>query len=139
MRILGTGREGYLVSPPDAEGQVEVQVGIMRTRVPASQLVVTEAPARLAGDLPVLKAREVPSELHLRGMTVDEALEALDKYLDDAVLAGQRTVRIVHGKGTGTLRRAVAGYLSGHPQVQSYRLADAAEGGEGATVVFLKV
>lgn len=138
VRILGTGREGYLVSPPDAEGRAEVQVGIMRTRVPVAQLVAVETPTRPAGDLPVIKAREVPTELHLRGLTVDEALEALGKYLDDAVLAGQKTVRIVHGKGTGTLRRAVAEYLSGHPQVQSYRLADAAEGGEGATVVQLK-
>jgi DNA mismatch repair protein MutS2 len=138
VRIVGSGREGYLLTPPDAEGRVEVQVGIMRMRVPVSGVVPVETADRPAGDLPVRKAREVSPELHVRGMRVDEALETLGKYLDDAILAGQKTVRIVHGKGTGTLRRAVAEFLSGHPEVESFRLADAAEGGEGATVVRLK-
>ncbi|MEW6546009.1 MAG: endonuclease MutS2 [Bacillota bacterium] len=139
VRILGAGREGYLISPPDAEGRVEVQVGILRTRVLASDVVLLAEPAgRPAGDLPIRKAREVSPEIHLRGMTVEEALEVLGKYLDDVVLAGQKTVRIVHGKGTGALRRAVAEFLSRHPQVESFRLADASEGGEGATVVQMR-
>lgn len=138
VRIVESGREGYLLSPPDGEGRVEVQVGIMRVRVPVSGVVPAETGDRPAGDLPVRRAREVSPELHVRGMTVDEALDALGKYLDDAILAGQKTVRIVHGKGTGTLRRAVAEFLSTHPDVESFRLADAAEGGEGATVVRLK-
>ncbi|MER3514892.1 MAG: endonuclease MutS2, partial [Chloroflexota bacterium] len=78
-------------------------------------------------------------ELHLRGQTVDEALAALDRYLNAAYLAGLPWVRIVHGKGTGTLRRAVRRELARHPLVLSYEPARDEEGGEGVTVVKLAV
>jgi len=72
-------------------------------------------------------------------MTIDEALAELDKYLDDASLAGLDEVRIIHGKGTGVLREAVHVYLHQHPAVRSFQLADRAAGGEGATEVDLLV
>jgi len=78
-------------------------------------------------------------EVHLRGMRVEEALEKLDRYLNDAFLAGLRSVRVVHGKGTGTLRQVVREVLSGHPLVKSYRPAERNEGGEGVTVAELAV
>jgi len=77
------------------------------------------------------------NELHLRQLTIDEALLKLDKYLNDAFMAGLYQVRIIHGKGTGTLRQAVRKKLSHHPLVNSYRPAVYGEGGEGVTIVEL--
>ena len=86
-----------------------------------------------APDLP----RPVPTSLSLRGMTVDEAIPILDKYLDEAFVAGLRRVTIVHGKGTGALRKAVHDFLKNHPHVKSYRLGGKGEGETGATIVEL--
>ena len=77
------------------------------------------------------------NEVHLRRLTVDEALIKLDKYLDDAFVAGLYQVRVVHGKGTGTLRQVVRGQLAKHPLVKSYRPAGYGEGGAGVTIVEL--
>jgi DNA mismatch repair protein MutS2 len=81
---------------------------------------------------------DVPRELHLLGLTSDEARAAVEKFLDDATLAGHREIRLVHGKGTGALRRAVEGCLRGHPLVGGFRLAEPAAGGAGVTVVALE-
>jgi DNA mismatch repair protein MutS2 len=81
--------------------------------------------------------KTVDSELRLRRLTVDEALWRLDQYLNDAFMAGLVSVRIVHGKGTGTLRRSVHESLSRHPLVKSYRLGDYGEGDYGVTIVEL--
>jgi DNA mismatch repair protein MutS2 len=81
---------------------------------------------------------DVPRELHLLGRTSDEARAAVEKFLDDAALAGHREIRLVHGKGTGALRRAVEGCLRGHPLVGGFRLAEPAAGGAGVTVVALE-
>ncbi|MFZ5979632.1 MAG: endonuclease MutS2 [Candidatus Zixiibacteriota bacterium] len=80
----------------------------------------------------------VSPEIHLRGMTVEEAMEALDKYLDRAALAGLKQVYVIHGKGTGTLRRTLSEYLKEHPEVDSLRMGNWNEGGAGVTVVKLK-
>jgi len=77
------------------------------------------------------------NEVHLRRLTVDEALLKLDQYLDDAFMAGLYQVRVVHGKGTGTLRQAVRRQLAKHPLVQSYRPGVYGEGGAGVTIVEL--
>ncbi|MBA7657372.1 Endonuclease MutS2 [subsurface metagenome] len=77
------------------------------------------------------------SEVKLRHLTVDEALLKLDKYLNDAFMAGLWQVRVVHGKGTGTLRQAVHRALAQHPLVKSYRLGGYGEGGAGVTIVEL--
>ena len=77
------------------------------------------------------------NELHLRRLTVDEALLKLDKYLNDAFMAGLYQVRVIHGKGTGTLRQAVGEALAKHPLVKSYRPASYGEGGAGVTMVEL--
>jgi DNA mismatch repair protein MutS2 len=71
-------------------------------------------------------------------MTVEEAMETLDKYLDQAVVAGLHRIYVIHGKGTGTLRRILSDYLKNHPEVDSIRLGDWNEGGAGVTVVKLK-
>ena len=86
----------------------------------------------------VLERDDTPGELFLLGNTVDEALEKLDKFLDDAFLAGRTEVRIIHGHGTGRLRTAVRQFLSSHRQIDSHRPGLDAEGGSGATVARLK-
>jgi DNA mismatch repair protein MutS2 len=81
--------------------------------------------------------KEVDRELRLRRLTIDEALWRLDRYLNDAFMAGLSSVRIVHGKGTGKLRHAVHDSLARHPLVKSYRLGDYGEGDYGVTIVEL--
>jgi DNA mismatch repair protein MutS2 len=81
--------------------------------------------------------KAVDRELRLRRLTVDEALFRLDQYLNDAFMAGLPCVRIIHGKGTGTLRRAVHDVLANHPLVASFRLGDYGEGDYGVTIVEL--
>jgi len=79
----------------------------------------------------------VTEEVYLRRLTVDEALLKLDKYLHDAFMAGLYQVKVVHGKGTGTLRQIVGEQLAKHPLVKSYRLGKYGEGGTGVTIVEL--
>jgi DNA mismatch repair protein MutS2 len=121
--------------------EAEVQVGSFRAKLPLLGLEKRPAPAAPLGETPVhvsMAARTPPGvELHLRGMRVEEALPRLDEYLDDAYLAGMPFVRIVHGKGTGTLRKVVQEALAGHPLVASFKSGELNEGGEGVTVVKL--
>lgn len=77
-------------------------------------------------------------ELDLRGQRYEEALDIVDKYLDDAILAGLHVVRLIHGKGTGALRQGVTEFLRKDSRVAKYQLADEKEGGAGVTVVELK-
>lgn len=83
------------------------------------------------------KPAEVHQDLDLRGMTGDEALPLVDKFIDDAVLAGLHRIDIIHGKGTGALRKKVTEFLATHPRVKAFRLGEWNEGGAGATVVEL--
>ena len=93
---------------------------------------------RLAMDRHSHAPREARSdEIDLHGLIVDEALFKVDRFLNDAFVAGMLQVRIVHGKGTGTLRQAVREMLKNHPLVESFRAGDVYEGGGGATVVEL--
>jgi dsDNA-specific endonuclease/ATPase MutS2 len=93
--------------------------------------------ATSASQLQLARARSVASSLDLRGARVDEALEALGRYLDDASLAGLEQVLIIHGLGTGALRDAVRTVCGGHPLVRSFRAGERGEGGDGATIVKL--
>jgi len=79
----------------------------------------------------------VIGEIHLRRLIVDEALPKLDKYLNDAFMAGLHQIRVIHGKGTGTLRRVIREQLAKHPLVKSYRAGEYGEGGAGVTIVEL--
>ena len=84
-------------------------------------------------------AKEVSTEVDLRGMTFEEAADAVDKYLDDLYLSRMDRATLIHGKGTGALRRKLGDYLKQHPRVKSQRLGDHTEGGSGVTVVTLDV
>jgi len=143
--VRSLDKEGILLDDPKQD-QVQVQVGLMKVVVDLADLAPAkgqretppkqQGPSR-AGTLARSKSSTISPELHLRGMTVDEALYALDKYLDDAVLVGLSPVRIVHGKGTGTLRKEVAAYLKNHRNVKEYYIAPPTEGGLGVTIVHL--
>lgn len=126
----------------DADGELaEVQVGAFRLRLPTARLEfrerAPEAPTAAMLGLGRLSHPSPGLELDLRGQTVEEVLPRLDKYLDDAYLAGLPWVRIIHGKGTGTLRRAVREVLAQHPLVAEMRPGEYNEGGDGVTVARL--
>nr|MBC7245432.1 endonuclease MutS2 [Chloroflexota bacterium] len=123
------------------EEEAEVQVGLFRAKVPVLDLEKRQptSPPRTESEVHiVLSPRPMPSvELSLRGMRVEEALPLLNKHLDDAYLASLPYVRIVHGKGTGTLRKVVREALAAHPLVASFKAGELNEGGEGVTIVKL--
>jgi DNA mismatch repair protein MutS2 len=87
--------------------------------------------------VPSKKDTPISNEVRLRQLTVDEALLKLDKYLNSAFMAGLSQVKVIHGKGTGTIRRAARTYLAQHPLVKSYRAGGYGEGGDGVTIVEL--
>lgn len=133
-------QNGFVISYSGNEAQV--QVGIIKMNVPLKDLRRINKPGQPAGRNEVAgvmlgKAREISSELDLRGRYADEALLQVEKYLDDACLAGLSRVCLIHGKGTGSLRTAIHKQLNGHRRVKSYRLGEHGEGGYGVTVVEL--
>ncbi len=140
VRIRSLGQTGTLASPP-AEGRAQVYVGKLRIPVALDDLEPLERPAAPKPTVQVSKprpAQPVPLELDLHGLRVEEAQPLLEKYIDDALLAGYDSVRVQHGKGTGALRNMVWNYLKTHPQVRSFFHPSNAEGGEGVTIVNFK-
>ena len=135
------GTKGTVLSIPDAKGEITVQAGILKLTAHISQVKRDREDkkplARTHADID-MKSRSVNLELDLRGMALDEAIDAVDKYLDDAMLSSLGEVSIIHGKGTGTLRSGVKEHLRKHPLVKSYRAGKYGEGEDGVTVVTLK-
>lgn len=125
------------------QGEVVVQVGIMRLNVPLNDVALKSSPeedyARQRNHSYFEKRKNVPTEINLRGMLAEEALDETEKYVEEAFLAGLDKVRIIHGKGTGALRRAVRQHLSGHPYVKDFREGEYNEGGNGVTIAYLKI
>ena len=141
--MLNLNQKATVLDEPDPDGQVMVQAGIMKIKVNTKQLKRVDEQkesldrinrVRVAG----VKSTEVKLELDLRGLNVEEAIDKVDKYIDDAVIAGLHEVSIIHGKGTGTLRNAVHTHFKGHAHVAAYRLGSYGEGDTGVTVVELK-
>lgn len=146
VKIVSMGLKGTVSTLPDAKGALFVQCGIMRTQTNVKDLVlVDEATITTptvqrtgAGKIKMSKTLSVSTEINLLGKTVDEALPALDKYLDDAYLAHLPSVRVVHGKGTGALRSAVHNHLKRLKYVREFRLGEYGEGDAGVTIVTFK-
>lgn len=147
VKVLSMNLTGTISSLPDSRGNLTVQMGILRSQVNISDLeIIEEAPSYSAkstkgtskGRLKMSKSLSVRPEINLLGKTVDEAVSELDKYLDDALLSHLNTVRVVHGKGTGALRKGIHEYLRRQKHVKSYRLAEFGEGDAGVTIVELK-
>ena len=142
VEILTLGQQGTVLSAPDSKGEVQLQAGIMKFKAHLSQLrlIREEQPkqkATVRANTGAM-ARVVKMECDVRGMTLDEALNAVDQYLNEAVLAGMGEVSIIHGKGTGVLRSGIQQHLKRHMLVKSYRLGVYGEGEDGVTVVTLK-
>jgi len=138
--VRSVHQRGSVIAAPDENENVQVQVGILRLNVPLADL--ERAPDELITVTHYVPQRPrpsapVPTELHLRGLRVEPALYELDKYLDQAVVAGHAQVRIVHGKGTGAVRQAVHQRLRESRLVKSFRLGESGEGDTGVTVVEL--
>lgn len=136
-----------VVSLPDRNGMVEVRAGILKTKVPLSNLKAPDKLKKAAPNKPKQQPRsatvqrvqrKASMEINLLGLTVDEALMETDQFIDQAVLNGQTMVYLIHGKGTGALRKAIHAHLRGHRNVKSYRLGQYGEGESGVTVVELK-
>ena len=142
VKILSMNLKGTVHTLPDAKGNLFVQAGILRYQTNIRDLILVNDDATPAvhntktgaGKLKMSKSLSVSPEINLIGKTVDEALMELDKYLDDAYLAHLKSVRIVHGKGTGALRKAVQGHLKRQKYVKAFHLGEFGEGDAGLTI-----
>jgi len=147
VKVLSLNLKGTVSTLPDSKGFLFVQMGIMRSKIHITDLAllkeetVISAPhmqKTSSGKIRMSKSASVGIEINLLGKTVDEAIAELDKYLDDAYLAHMPSVRIVHGKGTGALRKGVHNYLRKVKYVSSFRLGEFGEGDAGVTIVEFK-
>ncbi len=139
--LRGISLPGEALAEPDDRGEFDVQLGALRTRVRTEQVERTGAPeelprARSGTAIPELTV-SVPEEIEVRGQRLDEAMPKIEAFLDQAARSGRARVRLIHGKGTGTLRRAVRELLERHPLVTSFESGQRSEGGEGVTVAYL--
>lgn len=145
VRVLSLNLEGTVSTLPNPKGDLFVQMGILRSQVNINDLEYIGEAENLqkgmttgGGKLRMSKSAAVSTEINLIGMTVDEAIAHLDKYLDDAYLAHVPSVRVVHGKGTGALRTAVHQYLKRCKHVKTFRLGTFGEGDAGVTIAEFK-
>ena len=146
VKVMSLNVKGTVSSKPDSKGMLFVQMGILRSKVHISDLQLIDEPVITgpalsrtgAGKIKMNKSASVRTEINLLGKTVDEAVSELDKYLDDAYLAHLSSVRIVHGKGPGALRKGVHNYLKRLKYVQDFHLAEFGEGDAGVTIVEFK-
>ena len=153
VKIVSMGLKGTISSKPDKDGNLFVQCGIMKTKANIRDLVlVSDDDGKTAmkkfygrhtsgggGKMDLSKAANIRTEINLIGKNSDDAIAALDKYLDDAYMTHLNNVRVVHGKGSGILRQAVHNYLKGVPYVKSFKLGEYGEGDAGVTIVtFIK-
>jgi DNA mismatch repair protein MutS2 len=146
--LMNVKQEGVLLADPDRSGNVSVQTGSIRTKTKIKNLklmddIVTVTNSQgekrpVAEFRKTVVSRSCSDEIDLRGMTGDEAWLAVDKYLDEVMLAGLHTVRLIHGKGTGALKAALWRMLKGDGRISSYRIGQYGEGDGGVTVVELK-
>lgn len=146
VKVLSLNLQGNVNSKPDAKGYLFVQCGIIRSKVHIDDIVIipeddvkaTGIAHSTYGKISMSKSAHVRTEINLLGKTVDEAITALDKYLDDAYMAHLPSVRIVHGKGTGALRTAIQNHLRRLNYIESFRLGEFGEGDAGVTIATFK-
>lgn len=149
VKVISMNMKGTVTSLPNAKGDLNVQMGIINSRVNIKDLMLLEISdaatsaagkkGRMAGGAYGLgKTATISPEINLLGLTGDEAIARLDKYLDDAYLSHLKSVRIVHGKGTGALRKAIHQYLRRQKIVGDFHLAEFGEGDAGVTIVEFK-
>ena len=143
MLVLSMNLKGTVHTLPDAKGNLFVQMGILRSQVNINDLILVEDEASstikkyggASSKIKMSKSLSVSSEINLIGLMSDEAIARLDKYLDDAYIAHLPSVRVVHGKGTGALRKAVHAHLKRMKNVKEFHLGEFGEGDAGVTIV----
>ena len=146
VRILSLNSAGTVSTLPNEKGELFVQAGLLRTKVNLSDIELIKQPEQKqttkkksgSGHIRMDKASNIHQEINLIGMTVDEAMPVLGKYLDDAYLAHMAQVTVIHGRGTGALRTAVHNHLKRTKYVKSFRLGEFGEGDMGVTIVEFK-
>ena len=141
VKLIDIGTTGTVISPPDDKGMMAIQAGMMKLSMHMSEIESVMAPKKEARTVTskVFKTESKGKmEVDIRGMTVDEGIMEIDKYLDQVFLSGLKEVSIIHGKGTGKLRAGVHDYLKRHAHVDSYRVGLYGEGEMGVTVVTIK-
>ena len=144
--IVSLAKKAVVLEAPDKSGKVLVQAGIIKTKAELSDLQLIEEETKIstggkkksAGSYRISVSRDFKDEIDLRGKTGDEAWGMVDKYFDEAAIAGFHTVRLIHGKGTGALKAALWVYLKKDSRVKSFRIGQFGEGDGGVTVVELK-
>ena len=140
--VIPLGKTGIVLKLPNASSEVEIQVGSLKTNISIDKLVLTKQETaktvQPTKNKSIIKSKNISNEINVIGLTVDEAIPLVDKYLDDANIARLETVRIVHGKGTGKLKAGIHAFLKKHPHVKSYRMGTFGEGEMGVTVVTIK-
>jgi DNA mismatch repair protein MutS2 len=139
--LRGIASAGEALSLPDTSGEFELQLGSLRTRVRIQQVERSAPPGASPPPRPTFTPAplpwDLPDEIEVRGQTLLEALPKVESFLDQAARAGKPRVLLIHGKGTGVMRRAVRELLDKHPLVTRYETAARQDGGEGVTVAFL--
>jgi len=149
IKVVNLNQKGNVVTLPDKDGELTVQIGIMKMKVNVKNLMLIDDSASLDAPLAHKRARgkeqkftsaarNMSTEIDLRGKNIEEAEYELDKYLDDACLANLESVRIIHGKGTGALRAGLHEFFKYHHHVRRFEEAPLNQGGSGVTIVELK-
>ncbi|MDR1001962.1 MAG: endonuclease MutS2 [Oscillospiraceae bacterium] len=143
--LLDINKQGTVLKPPDASGKVEVQAGIIKTRAALSNLRLIEGNNfKINGQIPKYRntkkepVAELPREIDVRGMNVEEAASEVDKVIDNALMSGLSEVCVIHGKGTGALRAGLHRHFKHHPNIRTFRLGVFGEGETGVTFLELK-
>ena len=135
-------QSGTIISNITKNDTVQVQIGIIKTYFNITDLTLSKEPIKKEISVNTkkrdFKVSSISPEINVIGQNVDEACFVVDKYLDNCVLNGLTTVRIVHGKGTGILKKGIQNFLKNHPHVKSYRIGTFGEGENGVTIVELK-
>ena len=143
VMIINLNQKGTVLEAPDKDGNVLIQAGIMKIKMHITQLRLVDEQRNITDSIQNTRVSGVKSgnvglELDIRGLNIEEARVKIDKYIDDVVIAGLHEVSIIHGKGTGALRKGVHEFLSKHPHVKSFRLGKYGEGETGVTIVTIK-
>lgn len=144
VEVLSLGQSGQVITGPDANGNIVVEIGILKvnSNLDAVRKVAMPSDMKSKSNIKsILKSKStqnIKSELDIRGMNVEEAILEVDKFIDDAVIVGIKEASIIHGKGTGALREGIKDYLKRHRSVRAQRYGGFSEGGNGVTFIQLK-
>ncbi|MBR3599741.1 MAG: Smr/MutS family protein, partial [Lachnospiraceae bacterium] len=147
VKVLTLDQNGEILSLPDAKGDLMVQVGLLKVAVNVKNLMLiqegtpkkkTQSPKSKYGSMYKSKAMNISLSINVRGKNLDDAIMDVDKYLDDAYIAGLKEVTVIHGRGEGILRSGLQDMFKRHKHVSSFRKGAFNEGGDGVTVITLK-